>query len=199
MHTLTFIKRFSHFVYFNFQYPPTSIDSFLTCDDVDLCLEYLKHNDNYDMAVGVSRLHAMSTSFYGNREIFCFDQSQNIANYTISLAIFNHNELIAIINKIIRHALEGGLFVKWQRENRINVLQEAGAERQPEQLGIDESLIVLYFIGLPGLFLATATLLLERLIASQKLQAKTAEKRIFWSRLENLVDGRRHFFKLKGK
>lgn len=187
------------FVHFNFQYPPKSIDSFLTCDDVDLCLEYLKHDDNYDMAVGVSRIHAMSTSFYANHEIFCFDQSENIANYTISLAIHNHYELTAIINKIIRRALEGGLFVKWQRENRNNILQEAGAERQPGPLGMDETLIVLYFVGVPGLFLATATFLLERLIASQKSRAKTTGTRIFWKRLENLVDGRRHLFKLQRK
>lgn len=159
-------------------------------------MERLSYDGNHDLAVGVSRTHAMSTSLYRNGEIFCFDRSQNIANYTISLAI-RSGYGISPINKIIRSILEGGLNLKWQREIRSDRPSEAGNKRHPEAISINETMTVLFFVIIPYLSLATLTFIAERLIAARKANAPTANKREFWTRLEKLFDGERHMFKLR--
>lgn len=68
----------------------------------------------------------MSSLLFANHEIFCFDCSQNIANYTFTLEIRNDYQL-AKINEIIRGILERGLSVKWQRPyvwNRLYFLKK---------------------------------------------------------------------------
>lgn len=68
----------------------------------------------------------MSSLLFANHEIFCFDCSQNIANYTVTLEIRNDYQL-AKINEIIRGILERGLSVKWQRPyvwNRLYFLKK---------------------------------------------------------------------------
>lgn len=67
----------------------------------------------------------MHNSLYANH-IFCFDRSQNIANYSISLAIQNDYDLFKKINKKIRGVLEGGLNIRWQRENTKPIPPEIG-------------------------------------------------------------------------
>lgn len=80
------------------------------------CLERLTHNENDNLAVGVSRTHAVHTSLFANHQISCFDRDQNIANYSVSLLVRNDYDLMTKINKLIRGVLEGGLNMKWQRE-----------------------------------------------------------------------------------
>lgn len=167
------------------------------CDNVDRCLERLTHVDNFELAVGVSRIHVMSTALFANHQIFCFDRSQNIANYTISLAVRNDHELITSINKIIRGLIEGGLIVKWQRDNSLSAHAEFTQRSSSEAFTVEEGLIVVFFVGIPGLALAIATFCLELLIASRKLRARSAKDVQFWTKLENFVDGRRHMFKLR--
>lgn len=169
------------------------------CANIDKCLERLTLDDSYDLAVGVSRIQVMYTSFFRNHKLFCFDRSENIANYTISLVVRNDYGLMSAINEIMRRILEGGLNVKWERENEVKLPPEIRQNKRPGPVGMEEAMTLIYFVCIPGLFLTTATFSLERFIASQKLQAKTTTKKNFWTRLENLIDGQRHMFKLMEK
>lgn len=165
------------------------------CHDIDDCLKHLTLDDNNDLVVGVSRSHAMSSSPFRKHEIFCFDRSQNIANYTISLAIRNDNELISNINKVIRGVMEGGLDVKWQRENRISTPPDVWDKVYIFSMGHFSVLFLnLYF---PGIFLSTATLFLEIFVAKKMNQVQTGRERKFWMILGNFFDGKRHFFNFK--
>lgn len=205
---LVSLRRFAslHSSYFailflHFQYPQDSLDSFLTCNDIDKCLEQLTLDDSYNLAVGVSRTHVMSTSFFTKHQVFCFDRSQNIANYTISLAIRNDHGLLATFDKIIREVLEGGLNVKWQRENRKYFPPDTTGIPfdSAEALGMDHLSILIYFVYIPGMFLAGATFFLERKIFKEIRRAQTARKRKFWLLLAKFCDGRRHYLKLQLK
>lgn len=160
-----------------FQYPQKLLDSFLVCDDIDDCLKHLTLDANDDLAVGVSRRHAMCSSLFTNHDFFCFDRGQNIANYTISLAIRNDIELISNINKVIRRVLEGGLVVKWQREIRINAPLDGWHQAYIFNMG--HISIVFFMLYFPGILLSTATLLLEIFVARKMNQGQRASGRKF--------------------
>lgn len=185
--------------YLQFQYPPDSLESFHLCNDIDECLIRLMHDNNNDLAVGVSRAHVTQTSLYVNHQIFCFDRSQNIMNYTISLAIRNDYELISNINKLIRRVLEGGLTSKWHRENTKNILPEVEETFRYETIRVEHFLTLMYYVTIPSFFLSTAIFTFERLVVSKIRRAKTAKNRKFWMKLSKIVDGRRHVFNLKSK
>lgn len=160
-------------------------------------------NENDDLAVGVSRIHAMHTSLFTNHQISCFDRSQNIANYSISLLIRNDYDLTSTINKLIRGVLEGGLNIKWQRENTKPIPPEVGDIScfgyTFTPLKVEVFPIILYFAYLPFIFVATCILFLERLTVSKIKQSQTAENRRFWMSIDKLLDNRRRVFKLKSK
>lgn len=162
------------------------------CDDIDYCLKQLTSDGNDDLAFGVSRIRAISTASYVNDEIFCFDRTQNIANYTISLAFRSDYKFTSEINRVILSVLEGGLNVKWQRDNRITPSDNSG---QNINLGLEYLQIIFYFVYFPGLFVAISTFFLELFVTKKIREAQTVRERKFWIRIEYLLDGRRHMFK----
>lgn len=165
------------------------------CGDIDDCLKRLTLDANDDLAVGVSRRHAISSSLFRNHDIFCFDRGENIANYTISLAIRNDIKLISTINKLIRRVLEGGLDVKWQREISIDAQQDGWDQVYIFSMG--HCSIMFFMLYFPGILLSTATLFLEIFISKQMNQVQKARERKFWMRFGKFFDGRRHFFHFK--
>lgn len=175
-----------------FQYPQESIDSFFVCSDIDRCLEYLTQDSSDDLAVGVPRTHAMSTSLVSNHEIFCFDRSQNIANYSISLAVRNDSNLVSKINEIIANILKGGLNGKWTRENKIgfhrkeNLNENLGTSWIPFRL--ENFMVAFYFIYFPGLFLAITTFCAELYITKKKRESREST---LWRILSEFFDGHR--------
>lgn len=163
-----------------------------------MCLGRLSHDDHFDLAVAVSRTHAMTTQLYRNGEIFCFDRSQNIANYTVSLAIRSDYGMTAI-NKIIRGILEGGLNIKWLRNFQAKVQSEIYAIEEWITKPIDfiEVLTPILWVFATGMILATLTFIVELIIARQNGRVQTVAQRKLWMQLEKLIDGRRHMFNLK--
>lgn len=150
----------------------------------------MKHDDNDDLAVGVPRAHAMSTSLVANHDIFCFERSQNIANYSISLAIRNDLKLLSKINQIIQNILKGGLNVKWAREHKIkvhwkeNLNENQSATWAPFQF--ENFAVAFYFVYFPGLILAAATFCAELYIAKKKCESRGST---LWKILSEIVDG----------
>lgn len=167
------------------------------CDAIDQCLDLLKQDDSDDLAIGVSRLHATSTSMYENNEIFCFGRNQNIANYTISLAVRNDYEFITEIRRVIWGVLEGGLNIKWQRENPTKSPRDDSNQFLFLRMG--GFITLFYFVYFPGLFLAFSTFCLELFVASKIKKAQTARGRKFWMKFGHMLNGRRHMFKLQRK
>lgn len=175
----------------SFQYPQESIDSFLICNDIDKCLADLTQYDNDDLAVGVSRAHAMSTSLFSNHEMFCFDRSQNIANYSISLAIRNDGELISKIDKIIQNILHGGLQIKWKREHPIKTSLEKNARSNTSwsPLSLECIMFAFHFVVFPGTLLGAATFCAELWVAKRR---RESNRSTIWRILSEFLDGHRH-------
>lgn len=169
------------------------LDSFFTCNNIDECLKLLTHDDNDDLAVGVSRTHAMSTSLFANHKIFCFDRSQNIANYTIALAIRNDVGLVSKINHVLRYILNGGLHIKWSKEHRMRVVTKDNINENLntvwEPFKLEYFLFSFYYVLFPGLFLAAATFCAECYIAKRK---KRPNASTMWKILSDFFDGHRH-------
>lgn len=173
-------------------YSQQSLGSFETCNDMDECLAKLADENNYDLAVGVSRLHAMHSRLFQNHNIFCFRPSENIENYSISLAIRGNVELVSRINRVIRGALEGGLIAKWERENAIRVRPENDGIVAYQPWRLETLLSVFYFCLFAGFALGFSLFLFEHYVAYEIGRPQSAKKRIFWSLMEKAIDGRRH-------
>lgn len=172
------------------QYPQASLDSFSVCNDIDECLERLTDYENYDLAVGVSRIHAMHTTPFRNGEIMCFDRSQNIANYTISLAFRNDFPLAAKINDIIRNILKGGLVWKWNREKQVRIPPVTGMENKIwEPMTFEHFGFAFYLVFLPGLAFAVTAFFVELYVARKIRQSHHSS---IWTTLAKFFDGHRY-------
>lgn len=84
---------------------------------MEKCLEHLSYYENSKFVVGGSRKHIENNVFYSPSKIYCFDTTENIGIYQISLFMKSDSVLQVKINDIIQKLLEGGLFVKWNRDN----------------------------------------------------------------------------------
>lgn len=171
------------------------IDSFSVCNDIDKCLDYLTSNDGDDLAVGISRLHAATTSHFENHKIFCFDRSQNIANYSMSLLIRKDLELIVEINAIIRNAVEGGLIAKWHKENSVVVRPDAG-HIVSDSLGMQYAWAIFYFLYFPAIIVATAVYFVECYVARKMKQPRRLK---LWRYLSQCLDAHRYMWKFNLK
>lgn len=74
------------------------------------------------MAVAISRQHARATA--SAREVFCFDNSNNIRNYSVALSMRANRVKISEWNQLILRAMQAGLIGKWASEQRIDVTEE---------------------------------------------------------------------------
>lgn len=148
--------------------------------------------NNDDLAVGVSRTHAMSALPFINHEVHCFDRSQNIANFTISLAIRNDLELVSRINQIIQNLLDGGLLVKWSRDHQIRAVRKenlnADVTTSWKPFSVENFVFGFHFVYFPGLFLAVATLCAELYIAKRR---RAPNYIAMWGILSDFFDGHR--------
>lgn len=172
------------------------IDSFFTCDDIDKCLERLINDkNNYNFAVGTSRIHATASSHFKNHRLFCFDRNQNVANYSMSLLIRNDLGLVNEINAIVRNIVEGGLISKWHTENSV-ALQPFVGHNVTDSLGMQYASALFYFIYFPAIIVSTAIFFAECFIA-QKLKQPRRLK--LWGFMSDFFDGHRHIWKFDFK
>lgn len=87
------------------------------CDDIDVCLQELESND--EVAVAVSLERALNNRLLHRDKMFCFPEAENIKTQPISLILRKDYPFIGELNKLIRRATEGGLFVKRKNDNRL--------------------------------------------------------------------------------
>ena len=173
------------------QFKKSQIDAFHICTDIDRCLDHLKYDDNQEFAIGGSRQRILNSRSYSPEQIYCFKEDENIASYQPALLTRKGFALTEEIDKIIRNAFEGGLFVKWDRDNQRR--KERKISFTPKlTLTLQEMAVLFVFILMCGWILSISIFLNERFI-HEKMQ-QTNPSRI-WTFLEQMVDGRRHYFK----
>lgn len=179
------------FHFFFFQYKNLQIDSFSICKSIDKCLELIRYEKKYYLAVGGSRQRILNSRSYSPSKIFCFGRNENIASYYSALLIRNEFRLLKRINDIIRNAFESGLFVKWDLDNQRKKERMIPFEI-PDQLTIEHYSGTFIFLITGGTVLATMTLLAER-VTYRKMQNPNRSR--FWMYLECILDGERHCLK----
>lgn len=151
----------------------------------------LKHDDNYDLAVGGSRQYILNSNSYSPSGIFCFDSDENIASFQPRLLIRKDFAKKMKVNEIVQNAFEGGLVVKWSND----ILRRRKPIIPPEPpIGITLKFFspVLIFVLLMGSIMSTASFLCERII-HHKL--KQCPQSWIWLRLEEFFDGERHYLR----
>lgn len=163
------------------------IDSFRICRTVDECLNNLSEVRNSDLAVGGSRQHILDV--YSPSNHYCFDRSQRIINYHISMRTSDSFKSTPKINGIIRRLIEGGFVVRWQRDFSSKIKNRMIPTSSTE--ASMESLAFLFcFLYVLGMFLATLSFLAEKIIA-RKVAKK--QKHWIWIHLERFFDGERYY------
>lgn len=139
------------------------------------------------MAIAESRHHIMSSSAFTIEKHFCFDHFENIADYPVSLFMRKTFENTSAVNRAIRQLIEGGIFVKWQRDF------QSKNQRKQEPPILTASLKSLSFaFGLlygGGLSLAIFSFTAEIVIVKQ---LKKNDHHLIWNYLDRFFDGHRH-------
>lgn len=167
------------------------MDSFFVCDNIDDCLENLLHTDYIDLAVGGSRRHILSSQAYSPSKIYCFDQSQSIQSYSTALYMPTVFDLRLKIDKIIQKLLEGGLFVKWNKDSILRRKFEI-PDSQPLGMTFEDISTPFIFLFIIGSVISMSSFICE-LIIFRKM--KQHNRHVIWIYLEQFFDGRRHYFK----
>lgn len=175
---------------FLLQFPEKQIEGFRICANIDDCLRDLKWD--YYGAVGASRQNILNSEEFSALKIFCFDYSQDIQTFPISLSVRKNLKLKPEIDRIIRHLFETGLFVEWERDNKKRAKYEY--QYFPDLIGLDHFKIVFLVVLGVGWTLSLSTLFCERLIF-RKMQQRVGNRHRIWIRLERFVDGERHYLK----
>lgn len=166
----------------------SQISSFHVCNNLDSCLEHLKHDDNYDLAIGGSRQRILNSRFYSPSEIFCFDE--RIAGYQSTLLMKNDFALTSEVNRVIRHAFEGGLFDKWHRDIQIKKREEKVYPTNGLSMR-DYAVAFVFLIG-AGNILALLSFCTE-LLSFRKMKQQSKSK--LWKLLATFFDGKRYYLK----
>lgn len=161
------------------------------CDDLDRCLQHLKHDDNYDLAIGGSRQRIFNSPNYSSEEIFCFDGAERIAGYQPRLLLSNNFVGRSRVDQIIQNAFESGLFIKWDRENR-KPIKHVEEYEPPFEITLQQAAPILALYLPIAMGMSIVTFLLERFIFWKRKQNPESQK---WKLLESFFDGERHYFK----
>lgn len=94
------------------QFSQDQIRNFEECHNIDECLDRLRIDNN--LAVGTSRLYLNELKLYEN--IFCFEQSQNIHDFSTTFMIRREfamkREFIDTFNRLVI----SGLISKWDKD-----------------------------------------------------------------------------------
>lgn len=154
------------------------------------CLNRLLDNGNDDLAFAGSRKHIQNILSFSSSKIYCFDKEESIGSYQISLFMRSDLKLKKKIEGIIQRSLEGGLFVKWQRDNKRHRKYEI-SYIQPTQMKFEHISMAL-IIGCIGISIATLTFICE-LVVHRKNQQYPKSK--FWIRINQHLCSYRNYFR----
>lgn len=69
-------------------------------------------------ALAIPRRRAERSQVFISKKIYCYDKTENIRNYSVSLNVRKDFEYLAEVNEIIMNALEAGLIQKWENDGQ---------------------------------------------------------------------------------
>lgn len=157
-------------------------------DDPDEHLRLLKAHDK--IAVAISRLTAANDQHNSKSDIFCFEESQNIYSYLISLYIRKGHPDSQMITTLTKMAFESGLFVKWKS------MAQVPTKREVEDLSLFslklEHISASIFIYVSTIILAIGLFVAECVVHWQVNQPNPKRHWVFFN---FLMVGQRMYFR----
>lgn len=135
------------------------LENFIPCSNVDRCLAEIK--ENYKLAVGLSRRHALNNPRINRGNLFCFPPTSSIYTYSVVIQTREDFYLLNNMNVFIGQYVENGLIVLWYR-NSLNLTTIEEDDEQPEPLTVHHMLGAIVVLAV-GLCLATLTFVVEHL------------------------------------
>lgn len=156
------------------------------CENINDCLATLAWN-RY-VAVAVSRKHAENSPVISNKDIHCFDTTQNIRSIAISMLTRPRLGILDKLNQLLRYSMETGLFVKWERDSSSPVNKDDLITTEFKSLTwrhFGGDMIILSV----GLFICGMVLGFELFV---KRMRRAHRRSKFWKVTERLIDGHRY-------
>lgn len=157
------------------------------CEDVKICLDNLKCDNQ--LAVAVSQLYLKTLPFQSN--IFCFNSDKKFSKFPATFMIRRDFRFRKEFENVFKSIHAAGLIPKWEKDYRNKENRDSN-ENIVEPLTIDSfRSVFVILIGL--LFAAVISRILEEIIfkASHEQHAHP-----FWKLADKLIDGERHFLLL---
>lgn len=164
------------------------LDGYYTCSDLDECLQLLKDDDN--LAVAISRQHALNNPTVAQSDIFCFEENQNIFNYLNSMYIRKDHSHFSEINDITQRAFESGLFKKWAHDSKVK-LPRAMDDPALMSVKLEKIYGAIFSYGLVTILSVTS--IIVEVLAHPKSRLPNAH--LIWVYLDKFVDADRHYLK----
>lgn len=165
------------------QFSQEQVQGFEGCYNGDECLHRLQFE--HDLAVAASRIHVKTLSV--QHKIFCFDESQNIHDYSITFLIRRDFPLKSQFVELFSRISSTGLVMKWKKD-LID-------RKWPNQL--PEGYFNFYpaFVFMSGFLVPSMALVAIEIYIFRKSHSESPGR--IWIRLEKLVIGRREYFLLE--
>lgn len=156
------------------------------CDDLDVCLRQLDLN-RY-LAVGVSLEHAQNSRLIPASEIYCFENVEQIMQYSVQILVRKEFFLFEEFNTFINLAKANGLVAKWWTQTRIRPDYEYFEEEYGEITMDNFNGFFIFWISL--LIVPTLVYFVEKIIFYGAQKPNPSKIFIL---LDMLIDGERHF------
>lgn len=163
---------------------------FHQCSSMNHCLRDLRRDENYDLAVGGFSQHLSHLPQFSAAELFCFDKSERVISYPITLIV--KNEQKTIIDTIIRRLLEFGIIQKLKKDIQSKKIPNRIVDDEPSKLQLGDICGILLFAYGIGISFSILIWLLE-LFVNWKLHNRKAHRS--WKIIERCIDGHRHYFR----
>lgn len=157
-------------------------------------MEHLERSENSDMAVGGPKLQILNSQAYLPSKHYCFDDSEAILTYQVSLLLKKNAKMEMQINRIIRHAFEAGLFVKWGKDYKTKPEEELIVPTG--HMTLSNALTAVVFALGVGVPIACLVFLME-ILTSVKIKQPNPSK--CWLNCHMLLSPERQFCKWTGK
>lgn len=133
------------------------LEKFVPCSNIDRCLAEVK--DNYKLAVGLSRKHALNNPRINHGNLFCFPSKSSIYTYSVVIQTIDDYYFLNKMNTLISQFVENGFIVLWYR-NSLNLTTIEEDDGQPQSLTVHHMLGA-FIVLAAGLLVATLTFVAE--------------------------------------
>lgn len=151
------------------------------CADLDSCLQESMYSN--DLIVAVSRQRVKSSAIH--KQVYCFEQFENVFGYLVSIMIRSDHKFRAAIDENLQRLIEAGLVSKWQKDFTAAKYKKDDHSHGLQLKHLSATLL------LAGIFWMTAFIVfISEQIIYRAANSRNAHR--FWKIASKIIDGDRH-------